>query len=204
MPPRADRIKALWVLGGFVALLIAALYPPLLQPWWQVEFRVRSVQARISQARALQASRPGIEASIAALRAQALAAGRYLPEPNAALASAALTQRIQQAVEAGATHDSVCVLGNRLALTQDKLASCDAVGIRVTMQCGISALHNVLQALEQEAPRLTIDAMQVGVAPNPLGFDKPSSADQPLDVTFEVSGCLLPAVLSSGDTGVGS
>lgn len=201
-PTQSDRIRALWVLVGLVIVVMCLLYYPLLRPWWQVEVRLYALKQRLSEALALQAASAGIEANVSALRASALADGRYLPEPSIPLASAALTQRIQQAVEAGGTDDSVCVLGNRLAFDPDrKTLGCDAAGIRVAMQCGVVALEKVLRTLEQEQPRLHIDVMELGAAPNPLGFDRPPPPDQPLDVSFEVSACLFPDVLFSGDIG---
>lgn len=201
-PTQRDRIRALWLLIGLALVVMGVLYYPLLRPWWLVEVRLYALKQRMSEALVLQGASARIEANVSALRASALADGRYLPEPSLPLASAALTQRIQQAVEAGGTDESVCVLGNRLSFDLDpKTLGCEAAGIRVAMQCGVVALEKVLRTLEQEQPRLHIDVMELGAAPNPLGFDQPPP-DQPLDVSFEVSACLFPEVLFSGDIGM--
>ena len=67
------------------------------------------------------------------------------------------------------------------------------------MQCGGIALQRFLQKIETTPPRLRIDRMTLALSPNRLGFDKPMSNNQPLDVSFGVVGCLFPTALAAGD-----
>lgn len=204
VPTDSDRKRALAILFAMMAVAMVLAYAPLIKPWWQVESARWALRARILEAQRIRANAPRIEADIAAIRAQRLSAGLYLPEPSKALADAALSQRLQQAVTDATSEDSVCVLGNRVPMTEaakgkGKNAACDEVRVQVGMQCGVTALESVLRALESKPPRLRIDRMEVGIAPNRLGFDQPMAENQPLAVNFEVVGCLLPAVLATGD-----
>ena len=193
VPDRADALRALGLLGVGLLVLAAVLYVPLLRPWWQAESRLWDLQNRIDATRSIQSRATGIDAALSAAREQAFASGDYLSEPTVALANAALTVRIQDAVANAATDDSVCVLGNRAPLGSIEGGPCQQARIRVDLQCGIGSLEQVLRALETRPPRLRIDQMEVALAPNPLGFDKPSTGNEPLRVNLEVAGCLLPA-----------
>lgn len=204
VPTDADRKRALAVLACVLAVVIGLAYVPLIKPWWQVESARWALRASILDAQRVRSNGPRIEAEIAAIRAQRLTAGIYLPEPSQALADAALSQRLQQAVTDASSEDSVCVLGNRVPLGEhakgkDNTNACDEVRVQVSMQCGVTALESVLRALETPSPRLRIDRMEIGMAPNRLGFDQPMAENQALAVSFEVVGCLLPTVLATGD-----
>ena len=204
VPTVSDRHRALGVLCIGAGLLFALLFFPLVKPWWQAESRRWNLQARIDIAQHTLAKAVEIDAEFAARREDLLASGAYLPEPTIALANASLVQRLQQAAENSATDDSVCVLGNRMPV-EEKAGSpaCEEVRLRAGMQCGGAALQRFLQALETTPPRLRIDRMTIALAPNPLGFDKPMAANQPLKVDFDVVGCLFPAALIAGDRAAG-
>ena len=204
VPTDADRKRALAILFAVVAVGIGLAYLPLIKPWWQVESTHWTLRTRIIDAQGIRSKAPRIEADIATIRMQRLTAGLYLPEPSKALADAALSQRLQQAVTEATSEESVCVLGNRVPMAEgdkgkDKNNACVEVRVQVSMQCGVTALQSVLRALETKPPRLRIDRMEIGVAPNGLGFDQPMAENQALAVNFEVAGCLLPTVLASGD-----
>lgn len=199
VPDRADAWRSLGLLMVGLLVLAAVLYAPLLRPWWQTEFRLWALRNSIEATRSIQARAAEIDAALSAAREHALASGDYLSEPTVALANAALAVRIQDAVNAAVTEESVCILGNRAPLGSAEGSHCSEARIRVDLQCGTDSLEQVLRALETQAPRLRIDQMELALAPNPLGFDKPSSGNEPLRVSLEVGGCLLPTPLAGGD-----
>ena len=133
-----------------------------------------------------------IEAALQTARENALSSGLYLPESTPALGNAALATRIQETVEAAATDTSVCTLGNRLPVASGHKPPCAEARIKVELECGVDSLEKVLRALETQPPHLRIDQMELGLVPNPLGFDKPST-NQPISASLEVAGCLLAA-----------
>ncbi len=208
VPTHADRKHALVILAGILLVVFGVAYVPLIKPWWQVESTRWALRASILDTQRVRSRAPRIEADIAAIRAQRLTAGLYLPEPSKALADAALSQRLQQAVTDASSVDSVCVMGNRVPMTEQargrgKENACDEVRVQVSMQCGLTAMEGVLRELETNSPRLRIDKLELGMAPNALGLDQPLAENQALAVNFEVIGCLLPAVLATGDVVTG-
>ncbi len=204
VPTAADRQRALAILGAGICLVLALLFFPFLRPWLSAERELWDLRSRITSARATVGKAPVIDAEFAQRREQLLASGVYLPESNIALANAGLAQRLQQAATGAATDDSICVIGNRLPVEVDRNPpACQEVRMRASVQCGGVALQRFLQAIESTPPRLRIDQMIIALAPNPLGFDKPMAANQPLNVSFEAVGCLFPAALTVGDTQAG-
>ena len=200
VPTAVDRRRALGILCIGVGVVLAALYVPLLQPWWQAESQLWHLKTRIAEAQKTLGKASEIDAEFSAKREQLLASGTYLPESSVALANAGLAQRLQQAASDAATDDSACVLASRLPVEVDRSPpGCREVRVQVSMQCGGVALQRFLQGIETTPPRLRIDRMTVALSPSRLGFDKPMTRNQPLDVSFEVVGCLFPASLTAGD-----
>ena len=200
VPTEADRRRALGLLAVGIGIVLILLFFPFLKPWYHVERQRWELRSRISEAQAVLKKAAAIDAEFAQRREHLLASGHYLPEPSLALASAGLTQRLQQAATEAATDDSVCVIGNRVPIEVDRSPmTCQEVRVRASAQCGGVALQRFLQAIEASPPRLRIDQMTLALAPNPLGFDKPMTANQPVNVSFEVVGCLFPTALMAGD-----
>ena len=199
-PKRTDRVRAMAVLLFACSAALALLYVPLLRPWFIVERERWFLQARIADAQDVLRRSSVIDAEFSRRREQLLTSGLYLSESSLPLATASLTQRLQQAASDAATDDSVCVMGNRVPKgSQQSTSSCQEARVQASMQCGGVALQRFLHAIEVTAPRLRIDHLTVGLAANPLGFDQPMASNQPLNVTVEVSGCLFPDALTMGD-----
>lgn len=197
-PSDADRRQALGILVAGIGVMALVLYFPLLKPWWDVEVRRWRANEAASESQKTLARARAINSRFAARREHLLSSGNYLPESTAALANAGLAQRLQQAALDASTETSVCVLGDRQPVDDiTPNATCKEARMRIDMQCGGAALQQFLHLVEDTSPNLRIDAMTLGLAPNPLGFDKPMSTNQPLNVTFEVAGCLFPDALST-------
>jgi len=195
-PQRIDKWRALGILVTGICLLLALLFAPVIRPWWQVESRLSTLRDQIAAAQAIRGHAAEIEGTLQTVRNNALSSGLYLPEPTVALGNAALAIRLQEAVDASTTDTTVCVLGNRLPIEASGKSSCPEARVKAELQCGIASLEKVLRALETQSPRLRIDRMELGLMSNPLGFDKGISANTPIDVSFEVAGCLLTALPS--------
>lgn len=196
-PKRADKWRALGILPTGILLFSTLLFVPVLRPWWQVESRLSALRGQIIATQAIQARAPEIERALQTARESALASGRYMPEPTIALGNAALATRIQESVDASTTDTSVCVLGNRLPIEASGKPSCPEARIKADLQCGIASLEKFLRALETQSPRLHIDRMELGLAPNPLGFDKGLAANTPVNASLEIAGCLLAVPTAS-------
>lgn len=200
-PTASDRHRALGILSIAVSLILALLYLPLLQPWYLIEKQRWQLRARLLAAQETLGNAATIDAEFVQRREALLATGTYLPESSIAVANAGVAQRLQQAADESSNEDSVCMIGNRLPVEpQHNDDSCEEVRLQASVQCGGVALQRFLQSIETTTPRLRIERISVALAPNPLGFDKPMTLNQPLDVRFEVVGCLLPAALSGDDS----
>lgn len=199
VPDRSDARRAMAILVVGILVLTAVAYVPVLRPWWQTEYRLWALRKDIESTRSIQAKAADIDRALRAARERVLARGTYLPEPTEALANAALTLRIQDAVSASVTDDSVCLLGNRAPIKLVRKDHCVETRVRVELQCGTTSLEQVLRTLETQPPRLRIDRLELDLAPNPLGFDKPFDGNQPIRASFEVAGCMIPPSIAGGD-----
>lgn len=198
MPPLpTDRDR--WAALALLAAVLALAYFVLVHPWWTVpmreadasiealrerELRVRmqldqagEVERRLAQARRDLAPRPG-----------------FLPEDSLELATAGLIRRLETVVaEASPGHRS-CAITTRSPMTlvgqEERFAP---VVVRVRLRCGVPELTAVLHALEEGAPRLFVD--NVEVLSQRFTVVQRADAEQSggVDVGFDLYGYLRPA-----------
>jgi len=161
---RAERWRALGVLLGALALA----YGVLIHPWWTVPMlrlgdELAVLRERDARIRALLGQEAQIQATLAQLQADHAGADApgFMPEANVQLATAALVQRLENAVRAASPGNRSCAVLNRTPLTEPSAERFPRAAVQVRLACGNAELGRVLHALESGHPRLFVDHLSV-------------------------------------------
>ena len=187
-----DRWIALGILGA--ALVLA--YFLLVHWWWtspmlDVGGRIAELQARDASARATLAQAPEVRRRLEAVRAQSARMPGFMTERTADLATAALVQRLETAVQEASPNNRSCEIQNRSPMTEQRQQRFPRAVVQVRLRCGMPELVTVLHILESGSPRLFVDNFNVIAA----RFYTPeaNANNGGLDVNFELYGYLPPA-----------
>lgn len=185
--------------GRFLAVVLILIVLMLIYligvHWWfvapQMQFRAGMRDLREQQMRFRQttAEKPAIEKRLAEVKAYEQGNQAFLSETDANAASAALIQRIKQAMSDHAKDEKRC----QTVSTQSYNGGEDELYKRVTVQarlrCDLEPLAAVLYDLENGKPYLFIDQVMIY---RQQSYTPPGAkvAPVPLDVRFNVSGYL--------------
>jgi len=187
-----DRWLALGLLGA--VLLLAYLL--LIHGWWTVpmmelQTRIDELHAQDGRARAALAQAPEIRKRLEAVRAQAGTAPGFMQERTPELATAALVQRLETAVEQASPGKRSCTIVNRSPLTDPRPERFPRAVVQARLTCGTPELAAVLHSLESGSPRLFVDNLNI-TAQRFFFSGEQSAQNNGLDVSFDLYG-YLPA-----------
>lgn len=189
----ADRDR--WVALGILGAVLVLAYFLLVHWWWTspmlgVGGRIAELQARDASARATLAQAPDVRRRLEAVRAQSSRMPGFMTERTADLATAALVQRLETAVQEASPNNRSCEIQNRSPMTEQRQQRFPRAVVQVRLRCGMPELVTVLHILESGSPRLFVDNFNVIAA----RFYTPeaNANNGGLDVNFELYGYLPP------------
>lgn len=189
---RADRWLALGVLLAVLAAVYALLVHPLFTaPLLAARQDIQDLRERELRVRTQIAQAPQVAQRLRVARAALESRPGFLPEASAELASAALVQRLERAVQEASPGNRSCAISNRSPLSGDNRRGepYARVAVQVRLRCGTPELAALLHALESGAPRLFVDNLNVMAQRYQLS---PGESGNGLDVAFELAGYLRP------------
>lgn len=185
-----------WLALGLLLAVLLLLYFVLIHPWWTVSMvelsdRIQTLQERDARARATLAEAPEIRKRLAAVRAQSARIPGFMNEATPELATSALIQRLETAVQQASPKNRSCAIQNRSPLTETKQERFPRAMVQVRLRCGTPELAMVLHSLESGSPRLFVD--NLNVLSNRFVFTAEQQGNSGgLDVNFDLYG-YLPA-----------
>jgi general secretion pathway protein M len=189
----ADRDR--WIALGILGAVLVLAYFLLVHWWWtspmlDVGGRIAELQARDASARATLAQAPEVRRRLENVRAQSSRMPGFMTERTADLATAALVQRLETAVQEASPNNRSCEIQNRSPMTEQRQQRFPRAVVQVRLRCGMPELVTVLHILESGSPRLFVDNFNVIAA----RFYTPeaNANNGGLDVNFELYGYLPP------------
>lgn len=182
-----------------LALLVAALgfgYLLIVHPLWTVpmlaqQARIEGLRQRDLQVRLALSGRDALQQDITQLQAALAEVPGFVAERSPELATAALVQRLEQAVAQVSPDHRSCAISHRAPMSMDNRSRrFEQVGVQVRLRCGVQEAAALLHLLESGTPRLFIEnlnmlAQQFQASPGEQGLG--------LDVAFDLIGFLSPA-----------
>lgn len=189
--PDRDRLLALGILVGVLALA----YLVLVHPWWTVPMRalgerIDGLQQRDLRARAELAQAPDVRRALEAAQADAARTPGFMTERSPELATAALVQRLETAVEQASPGNRSCAITNRSPLTETRQQRFPRVAAQVQLRCGTPETAAVLHSLESGTPRLFVD--NLSIVTQRFSFGPAGNQGTGLTVTFDLYGYIQP------------
>lgn len=190
LKPRDSRILAVGLL-----LILVGLFYLLFVHWWFLSpyldyaDQMSDLRDRQLRLRRIAAERPDIEKHLADVRAYEQGNQAFLAENDVTAASAALIQRLKQAVANHVPDPKRCQLVSQQSYSGGEEELYKRVTTQVRMRCDLESFATVVYDLENSKPYLFIDQLmiykqQVYVPPG----GKPVVS--PLDIRFNLSGYL--------------
>lgn len=191
---RPDRDR--WLALAILAALLLLAYALLIHPWWtvpmrEVGMRIDDLQQRDLRARMQLRQAPEMRQRLAQVRAQAARMPGFMTERSPELATAALVQRLETAVQQASPGNRSCAITNRSPMTEPRQLRFPRVIVQVRLRCGNPELAAVLYSLESGSPRLFVDNLNV-LASNYFAMGMPGGQGGGLDVAFDLYGYLQP------------
>lgn len=189
--PARDRWLALALLLGVLGLVYGLLVHPLwVRPLAALDQELAAVQERQARVQAELSQRDAIAARLAQAREQLAQRPGLMPQASTEQASAALVQRLEQAVSQASPGNRSCVITARSPLPDaGGQAAFARVSVQARLRCGTPELLAVLHELESGHPRLFIDNLNI-LAQRYQSI--PGETGNGLDVAFELIGWLDP------------
>lgn len=194
LPTDRDRWLAL-------ALLLAALlaaYLALVHPWWTlpmraVDGRIAELRERDLRVRMQLGQADAVERRLAEVRRDVEPLPGFLTETSAELATAGLIKRLETVVAEASPGNRSCAITTRSPMTPTAQERFPPVVVRVRLRCGVPELAAVVHALENGAPRLFIDNLEV--LSQRFTVIQTADAEQSggVDAGFDLYGYLRPA-----------
>lgn len=188
--PRDGRFLAVVLLLIVVLLVyLVGVHWWFVAPHMQLSAEMRDLNDQHQRFQQIVAEKPEVERRLAEVRAYEQGNQAFLPESDANAASAALIQRLKQAMSTHGKDESRC----QNVGTQSFNAGEDELYRRVTVQarlkCDLEPLAEVLYDLENGKPYLFIDQVMIY---KQQSYRPPGAKvlDHPLDVRFNLSGYL--------------
>jgi general secretion pathway protein M len=193
-PSKRDR----WLALGLLLAVAGVAYLLLVHPWWTVPMRevgerIDNVRERDLRVRMQLQQAPQVRKALSEAEAQLAGRPGFLPEATAELASAGLSQRLENVVLQASPGNRSCAISNRSPLppapaSGERFAR---VAVQVRLRCGTPELAAVLHALESGTPQLFVDNLNILAQRFPAGPGQPGGGG--LDVAFDLAGYLRPA-----------
>lgn len=185
-----DRWLALALLLG--AVLVA--YLVLVHPWFTQPMRALGERIATLQERELRIRReldqaPQVHAALEQAREAMTAMPGFMPQGSVELATAALVQRLEQAVVEASPGNRSCAISNRSPMTGGRAERYPRASVQVRLRCGNPELAAVLHSLETGTPRLFVDNLNILSQRHTVAAGAASGG---VDVSFDLSGYVLP------------
>ncbi len=185
--------------GRFLAVVLLLIVLMLIYligvHWWfvapQLQYRADMRDLREQQVRFRQTAeeKPAIEKRLAEVKAYEQGNQAFLAETDANAASAALIQRIKQAMSEHAKDEKRCQTVSTQAYNGGEEELYKRVTVQARLRCDLEPLAAVLYDLENGKPYLFVDQVMIY---RQQSYTPPGAkiAPPPLDVRFNVSGYL--------------
>ena len=185
--------------GRFLAVVLLLIVLMLIYlvgvHWWfvapQMQFRadMRDVREQQLRFRQTTAEKPAIQKRLAEVKAYEQGNQAFLAETDANAASAALIQRIKQAMSDHAKDEKRCQTVSTQSYNGGEEELYKRVTVQARLRCDLEPLAAVLYDLENGKPYLFIDQVMIY---RQQSYTPPGAkvAPVPLDVRFNVSGYL--------------
>ncbi len=186
LSPRASRVLALALLGGFVLFGLFGVILPLLDAYYQARNSAEQNEAAIEHIRQGARSLAELQAELARLKEQQASAIGLMQSANASLAAADLQNRIKLSVEAA--HGEL--RSTQILPARDE-GGFRRISIRGQIAVNTAALQRVFYELESSSPFLFLDNVEIHARPARRAG---SAEDDPvLEVRFDLYGYLRRA-----------
>lgn len=199
VPSARDR----WAALGLLLAALALIYLVTVHPWWTVpmqelQARIDDLKERDARARATLAQAPEIRKRLAEVREQSARLPGFMAERSTELATAALIQRLETAVQQASPKNRSCAIQNRSPLTEPRQERFPRAVVQVRLQCGVPELAMVLHSLESGSPRLFVDNLNITAQRFYFSPDQAPTGGG-VDVTFDLYGYIAPAAKGGAD-----
>ncbi len=195
-PPKGllGRAGAVTLLLCALGLIKLAIIDPITGTLQYYSDTIADADAELSRLTRLAGMQTRLDAATASLESQVEHSGSFLRADSAALAGAALQQRIKDAIGAeGALLNAIQWSGSK----EDN--GLDRVAVRVQMTATVGPLYRVLRAVEGTPPALFIDDIDITAEPT-AGDPGASAQATPLSVSFECFGHWLSTAAAPAKT----
>ena len=195
MTGRPVSARDRWLALGLLLGVLALAYLLLIHPWWtrpmrEIQSRIDTLQERELRIRRELEQAPQVRAELERLRAAMDEAPGFMPQPGVELATAALVQRLEQAVLEASPGNRSCAISNRSPIAGQRTDQYPRATVQVRLRCGNPELAAVLYSLETGTPRLFVDNLNILSQRHTLTAGASSGG---VDVSFDLSGYLLPS-----------
>ncbi len=199
VPSARDR----WAALGLLLAALLLVYFVTLHPWWTVpmqelQSRIDDLKERDARARATLAQAPEVRKRLAEVREQSARLPGFMAERSTELATAALIQRLETAVQQASPKNRSCAIQNRSPLTEPRQERFPRAVVQVRLQCGVPELAMVLHSLESGSPRLFVDNLNITAQRFYFSPDQAPTGGG-VDVTFDLYGYIVPAAKGGAD-----
>lgn len=188
-----------WLALGLLLLALGVAYLLLVHPWWTVPMRetgqrIDTLRERDLRVRMQLQQAQKVEVALGEANAQWAARPGFLPEATAELATAGLSQRLENVVLEASPGNRSCAISNRSPLLPPPASAGEPftrVAVQVRLRCGTPELAAVLHALESGTPQLFVDNLNILAQRFPSGAGQMTGSGG-LDVAFDLAGYLRP------------
>lgn len=194
-----DRWLALALLLG----VVLAAYLLLVHPWFTQPMRALGEHIDTLQERELRIRReldqaPEVREALDQARAAMETMPGFMPQGSVELATAALVQRLEQAVVDASPGNRSCAISNRSPMTGGRAERYPRASVQVRLRCGNPELAAVLHSLETGTPRLFVDNLNILSQRHTVAAGTASGG---VDVSFDLSGYVLPQAATGAGAG---
>jgi general secretion pathway protein M len=195
MPDRPVTARDRWLALGLLSGVLLIAYLLLIHPWWtqpmrELGLRIDALQERELRIRRELEQAPQVRAELERARAAMADGPGFMPQPGVELATAALVQRLENAVLDASPGNRSCAISNRSPIAGQRSDKYPRATVQVRLRCGNPELAAVLHSLETGTPRLFIDNLNILSQRHTLAAGAASGG---VDVSFDLSGYVLPA-----------
>ena len=195
MPDRQVSTRDRWLALGLLLAALALAYLLLVHPWFtqpmrELGSRIDTLQERELRIRRELEQAPQVRAAIGQAREAMAATPGFMPQSSVELATAALVQRLEQAVVEASPGNRSCAISNRSPMTGGRAERYPRATVQVRLRCGNPELAAVLHSLETGTPRLFVDNLNILSQRHTVAAGTASGG---IDVSFDLSGYVLPA-----------
>lgn len=192
-PTARDR----WLALALLLAVLALAYLLLVHPWFTAPLHatnqdIAALQERQQRIQAQLAQEPQLRERLQQVREELATRPGLLIEATAEGGAAALGVRLQDVVGAASPGNAGCAISNRTPLADHRMQDgFERVAMQVRLRCGVDEMALVLHALENGAPRLFVENLNLLAQRYHQAVQQESGTG--LDVSFELVGYLQPA-----------